>query len=647
MGRKTSIRYRVLRLAILSVVVVVVTLLIANAIMIFTAYNNSYRNQADSLTAAYCQMFSGNIDNLRLNVQSVEQSTDILDETSPMEVRKEKLKELASTSVFKDFSVAFADGKTYNDTDISKREYFQLAMAGNYAISAPVIRLTDNSVTTMMAGPVFTHNGKQYVIYGSIDTLYFSKGFDTSALTKGSSIFVMDKHGQVVASSDSDAVMSLANYTSEDYKDYNALANEILSKDSGFMNCSINGVEYLAAFKTVPETDGWKIAVCQNYSGVTQNIVASILIGLGIAMALTVLGIFISIKVATKITVPVSKNTERLKLLAEGDVTTEFVNDSPNDETYILSDSMCKTVETLRLYINDIREVLGALADGDLTARSSVQYTGDFREIGESLDRISTALQTAFSGLKDGIESMREGSRQVAAGAQTLSDTALEESKAISDISETIAKISEQAENTARISEKVAELTVKTNENAKTGGELMKEMLGAVENIKDKSNAISNIIQTISDIAFQTNILSLNASIEAARAGEAGKGFSVVASEVSVLAAKSQNAVQNTEALIKDSLDAVNNGTEIANKAVEGMNRIVEDINRVTDEISLINSAAVEQKNSITFINDNMIKIENGMQSTTATAEESAASGEELSSMSINLAETVEKYKTE
>lgn len=130
MGKKTSIRYRVLRLAILSVVVVVVTLLIANAIMIFTAYNNSYRNQADSLTAAYCQMFSGNIDNLRLNVQSVEQSTDILDETSPMEVRKEKLKELASTSVFKDFSVAFADGKTYNDTDISKARVFPACYGG-------------------------------------------------------------------------------------------------------------------------------------------------------------------------------------------------------------------------------------------------------------------------------------------------------------------------------------------------------------------------------------------------------------------------------------------------------------------------------------------------------------------------------------
>lgn len=647
MGRKTSIKNRVLRLAILSVVVVVVTLLVANAILIFNAYNSSYRNQADSLSTAYCQMFKQNIENLQLNLKSVEQSTEVLDETLPMEQRKHILSELASTSIFKDFSVAYADGKTYNDTDISKREYFQQAMAGKYAISAPVIRMTDNSVTTMMASPVFTYNGKQYVIYGSIDTLYFSKGFDTSALTEGSSIFVMDKHGQVVASSDTDVVMSLANFTDDEHKEYNNLANEMLSKDNGSFIYSVNGVEYLAAFETVPDSDGWKIAVCQNYSSVTKNIVVSIVIGLGLAVSLTILEIFISIRVASKIAKPVAKNTERLRKLSEGDVTTDFVNDAPNDETYVLSDSMCKTVETLRLYINDIREVLGALANGDLTARSNVQYEGDFTEIGESLESIATALQSAFSGLKDGIKSMREGAKQVAAGAQTLSDTAIDEAKAISDVSETITKINEQAENTAQISERVSELTVKTNENAKTGGELMKEMLAAVENIKDKSYAISNIIQTISDIAFQTNILSLNASIEAARAGEAGKGFSVVASEVSALAAKSQSAVQNTEALIKDSLDAVNNGTNIANKAFEGMTRIVEDISRVTAEIELINSAAVEQKNSITFINENMSKIEAGMQSTTATAEESAASGEELSAMGTNLAETVEKYKTE
>lgn len=646
MAHQTSIRNRVLRLSILSVVIVVVTLLAANAIMIYRAYNDSYRNQANSLAAAYCQMFAENIENLQLNLKSVEASTEVLDETAPMDMRKKMLANLASTSIFKDFSVAYADGKTYNNTDISKREYFQQAMQGKYAISAPVIRLTDNSVTTMMASPVFTYNDKQFVIYGSIDTLYFSKSLDTSSLSVGSSIIVMDEHGQIVAASDSDLVMNLANFTSEDYKGYNALANAMINNESGSFDYSIGTTEFLATYKTVPDTNGWKIAVCQNYSGVSQSIIISILIGVGISAALTIIGIIVSIKVANKIKNPVAKNTERLKQLAAGDVTTEFVNDSPKDETYVLSDSMCKTVETLRLYINDIREVLGALAGGDLTARSTVQYEGDFTEIGESLDAIATALQSAFTGLKDGIESMREGAKQVAAGAQSLSDTAVEEAKAISDISETIVKINEQADNTAQISERVSELTVKTNENAKTGGELMKEMLAAVENIKDKSYAISNIIQTISDIAFQTNILSLNASIEAARAGEAGKGFSVVASEVSALAAKSQSAVQNTEALIKDSLDAVNNGTDIANKAFEGMNTIVEDISRVTSEIELINSAAVEQKNSITFINENMSKIESGMQSTTATAEESAASGEQLSAMSSNLADTVEKYKT-
>lgn len=646
MGHRTSIRNRVLRLSILSVVIVVVTLLAANAVMIYRAYNDSYRNQANSLAAAYCQMFAENIENLQLNLKSVEQSTEVLDENTPMDLRKKMLANLASTSIFKDFSVSYADGKTYNDTDISKREYFQQAMQGKYAISAPVIRLTDNSVTTMMASPVFTYNDKQFVIYGSIDTLYFSKSLDTSLLSAGSSIIVMDEHGQIVAASDSDLVMNLANFTSEDYKDYNALANAMINNESGSFDYSIGGTEFLATYKTVPDTNGWKIAVCQNYSGVSQSIIVSILIGVGISAALTIIGIIVSIKVANKIKNPVAKNTERLQKLAAGDVTTEFVNDSPNDETYVLSDSMCKTVETLRLYINDIREVLGALADGDLTARSNVRYEGDFTEIGESLEAIATALQSAFSGLKDGIESMREGAKQVAAGAQSLSDTAVEEARAISDISETVAKINEQADNTAQISERVSELTEKTNENAKTGGELMKEMLAAVENIKDKSYAISNIIQTISDIAFQTNILSLNASIEAARAGEAGKGFSVVASEVSALAAKSQSAVQNTEALIKDSLDAVNNGTDIANKAFEGMNTIVEDISRVTSEIELINSAAVEQKNSIMFINENMSKIEAGMQSTTATAEQSAASGEELSAMSSNLADTVEKYKT-
>lgn len=636
-----------MRLSLISVLTVVITLMIAIVFMLYKAYDTSYRDQAESLASAYCQMFRNNIENLQLNLKSVSSRTDILDESTRLEERKTKLAELASTSILKDFSVAYGDGTTYNNTNLTQREYFQTAMKGQYAISAPVIRMTDNSITTMLAAPVFTYNNKQYVIYGSIDTLYFSNGLDTSSMTEGSSIIVMDKHGQIVASSDSSLVTNFANFTSDEHKEYNALANEMLSKDEGFYKYKINGVDYISAYRTVPDTDGWKIAVNENYKEVKASILTDILICGGISLVLIAIGLTVVIAVSNKVVKPVIKNTNRLKLLSEGDVTTPFTNDSPRDETYILSESMVNTVETLRLYINDIRDVLSALAAGDLTTSSTLEYKGDFVAIGKSLNQISSALKSEISEIKNGIVNMKEGAKQVAAGSQALSQTAVEEAQAVSDISETVSKINEQAENTAKVSEKVKELTNKTSENAKSGGELMREMLDAVQNIKDKSNAISNIIKTISDIAFQTNILSLNASIEAARAGEAGKGFSVVASEVSALAAKSQLAVENTEALIKDSLDAVNSGTDIANRASEGMTAIVEDINRVAEEIALINAAAIEQKDSITLINENMSKIEAVMQSTTATAEESAASGEQLSSMSENLANTVEKYITE
>lgn len=647
LAKQTSIKARILRMCIISVVVVVTVLMTAIVTMIYRAYDASYQDQANSLAAAYRQMFRNNIENLQLNIKSVQSRTDVIDETIPLEERKAKLADLASTSIMKDFSVAYGDGTTYNNTDLTQREYFQTAMKGSYAISAPVVRLTDNSITTMLAGPVYTYNGKQYVIYGSIDTLYFSNGLDTSSMTEGSNIIVMDKHGQIVAASDTNLVMALANYTSEENKKYNSLAAEILSKDEGIYKYKLDGVEYISAYKTVPDTDGWKIAVNENYSGVKKSILVDILVILGISLVVVAIGVVIVLKVSNKIVKPVIKNTKRLRLLSEGDVTTPFVNDSPRDETYILSESMVNTVETLKTYINDIRDVLSALAAGDLTVTSTLEYKGDFIEIGKSLNQICSALKSEMSEIKNGISSMKEGAKQVAAGSQALSQTAIEEAQAVSDISETVSKINEQADNTAKVSEKVSELTLKTNENAKSGGELMAELLAAVQNIREKSNAIGNIIKTISDIAFQTNILSLNASIEAARAGEAGKGFSVVASEVSALAAKSQLAVENTEALINDSLSAVNNGTDIANRASAEMTSIVEDISRVAEEIARINAAAIEQKDSITLINENMSKIESVMQSTTATAEESAASGEQLSSMSENLASTVEKYVTE
>ncbi len=646
MGKKTTIKARILRLSIISILVLSILLVSLASILIFNAYDESYRKQALSLANSYSQTIQTNIENLQDDLNAAASNLMIFNDAVPADTRMSHLASLAATSHFKDFSIARSDGTTLNDTNISDREYFQSAMRGEYYVSSPVVRKTDNSVTTMVAGPSVTYNNEQYVVYGGLDSLYFSRGLSSIDMGAGSTVSVIDKYGQIVASSTPSQVEALANYTEVPDPALQAFAREMLENEEGIAHYTYGGTDYMAVYQKIEGTDGWTIAVSANYSEVVAKVVLDIIICLVLSGTLILVNIIVTLKVSNKISNPLTMSTKRLVLLSQGDVKTPFENHAPNDETRILSQSLVDTVQTLRLYIEDISSVLSALAAGDLTVSSTLEYKGDFQEIGTSLREISNALNRAFSTVKESMVSIQSGATQVAAGAQTLSTTALEESQAVSEISSTVANINDQADNTAITARKAAELTHTTNINANSGGELMKELLQAVENIKDKSSAISQIIKTIGDIAFQTNILALNAAIEAARAGGAGKGFAVVANEVGMLASKSQEAAQSTESLITDSLSAVDAGMQLASKAYEQMQAIVSDIGQVTSQIEAIDTATGKQKESLELITENMSRIEVGMQSNTATAQESAASSEELSSLSTSLAQAVSKYKT-
>lgn len=646
MGRKTTIKARILRLSIITICILSILLVSVASILIFNAYDERSQKQARSLTNAYSELIQSNIENLQNDLTAAASDRLIFNDAVPAETRLSHLALSAKTSHFNDFSVARSDGTTLNNTDISDREYFRKAMQGEYYVSSPVVHKTDNSITTMVAGPAATYNNKQYIVYGSLDSLYFSRGLDSIDMGTGSTVSVIDKYGQIVASSVPAQVESLANYTEVSDPALQNFAKEMLSNEEGVAHYNYGGIEYMAVYQKIEGTDGWTIAVSANYSEIAGKVISDVIVCLVISAVLILVSIIVSIKVSTSISNPLSASTKRLALLSQGDVKTPFENNAPNDETRVLSQSLVDTVQTLHLYIEDISHVLSALAAGDLTVRSTLKYKGDFQEIGTSLSEISTALNNAFSTVKSNMISIQSGATQVAAGAQTLSSTATEESQAVSEISSTVAEINKQADNTAATARKAAELTHTTNANANSGGELMKELLLAVENIKDKSAAISQIIKTIGDIAFQTNILALNAAIEAARAGRAGKGFAVVANEVGMLATKSQEAAQSTETLITDSLSAVDAGMQLANKAYEQMQAIVNDIGQVTAQIEVIDSATETQKASLDLITENMSKIEVGMQSNTATAQESAASSEELSSLSTSLAQAVSKYKT-
>lgn len=314
------------------------------------------------------------------------------------------------------------------------------------------------------------------------------------------------------------------------------------------------------------------------------------------------------------------------------------------DELGLLAKIFSETSEVLGGYINEISEVLENVASGNLDISIERDFIGDFNKIKLDLCRILDSLNDTFSEMRVAAEQVATGAEQFSDGSQSLSQGSIEQASSVEELSAKIMEITNQVKESAMYANNANNKAEIVGTELVNSNKQMNELLKSIGDITETSSQIGNIIKTIEDIAFQTNILALNAAVEAARAGEAGKGFAVVADEVRNLASKSAEAAKNTTVLIESSLHSVQEGAKFAEIAAASLGNVVTGAREIISDIAEISEKTEVQSSSLEEVTTGLEQISSVVQTNAAIAEESAATSQELSAQAQLLKEQIARF---
>lgn len=429
---------------------------------------------------------------------------------------------------------------------------------------------------------------------------------------------------------------------------YTSVDSLIKAGSSGLQSCKDeNGAETYLNLAAVPDSQWIAVAyvprdeVMASMNVLTRNIAWIAFI------SVVILFLAVMALVRRIIIRPVKRIDYVARQIAQGELNAS-IDYRSGDEFGQLALNFNQTVSRLRNYVDytdEIAKVLGEIADGNLEIRLTYDYAGEFAKVKQSILEISRSLSATLREIDLAAGEVSLGSEQVASGSQSLSQGAAEQASAVQQLAATIAEISNQVEQNAQSADQASRDANEVAHEIGVSNQRMQQMLLAMEDINTCSGEIGKIIKAIEDISFQTNILALNAAVEAARAGEAGKGFAVVADEVRSLAGQSADAAKNTSELIQNSLRAVEHGTGIASETADSLAEVVSGVQHVTESIDQISRASVSQASSIAQVTQGIEQVSSVVHSNSATAEESAATSEELSGQAQQLKNLMGRFR--
>lgn len=561
----------------------------------------------------------------------------------PNEVRVKKVEQLAKQYGFTSGNLLNKKGVSIKDgTDFSDRDYVKAALNGKTNISDVTLSKYTNTYGISIAAPLISSGRIIGVVYYRADVDFMNDIVKHISVGQGSYAYILDENNNVIAHKNEKYIMN------DKYKEM--IPKDIkncISSQNGSMTCSYGGDKYICGYSKIDKTANCRVVIASPESAYNSDIlrfVKKLVISDIIAL---IVAIIVALIIARVISRPIVRVKNLLSALAQGDLSVQLNDTKNKDELGILQNSAVSLNRMLSDMLTQSGDVLSKMAAYDLTSEDMREYPGKFNELAASINSIKAILSNMILNIQNSSVNVDGGSKQLAEAASMLSEGTMAQAsslqKLVTDVENVAQNINANSDKTIFVNESLGNL----DSEIKDGDQKMQELSNVVRTVEEMSEDIKKIVNTIDGIAFQTNILALNASVEAARAGESGKGFAVVAQEIGTLATKSSDASKKAAELIEKCIKGIESAKEYADITSDSLAKIVSDSNNIAnafDEMSKANEIQAKNANDIRNEIENISQV---VQSNTATAQQTAASTEVLSEQAAALKDMTGRFKVD
>lgn len=529
-------------------------------------------------------------------------------------------------------------------SDIRNQEYYQLIQeTGNRVIGKPYSE--KGIVQLAVTVPVTVEGEVEYYAVGSYKYDLLNDVISSISLGETGSCYIIDEKGTVICDREIEKIEKGENV----FEVYNSNSNKelfqrIINGQTGSDTARLSGVRYYMGFSPVVGTN-WAVVIDvpkEEFTGKAKAAVA-------VCIVVIVLFIFLSLqiikKTVTGMTDSLKAATQRLKGLAEGDLTKEIAVINSGDELEILTAALSKTIHSLKEYITNIRYVLQELSDGNYTVETDYHFSGDFRALQEALDMIVTALNQNMKAMNYTSVEVSENTKEVAAYTEKLYQGSDMQKKAIERLERSVNVIDDNIGTIADSAKSVNQSADETGKKVEESMGQMEDMVKSMDMINQNMQAIVKISKMIEDISSETSLLSLNASIEAARAGEHGKGFAVVSEQIGVLAQQSADASAKTAEIIHYTQQSIQEGVAAVYLTAQSLQNIQETAEQFSVITENLERVIQKQHMAAEEVRREIASVEEIAENNIETAENTNNSCKEFLNQAQVLKELVEQVR--